>query len=223
MWLNPLLNVSIVPVVKVACVIGDIVKSRHAENRHQLQRRIAKQLSQLNRIKDQKLLSPYTLTLGDEFQAVYRKTDRLFRDFFSILHSVYPLRVRFSVGVGELNTRVNRKRAIGMDGPAFYAARAGVTEMKTSGAIFHVTREGEEIARWINLSLDLISHFTGKWKKNRLYILHRLLAGDKPRGIAQKASLTRTGVYKNIQAGTLDTVVSIFKEIETSIDDFLDT
>ena len=208
--------------MKVACVIGDIVKSRHAENRHQLQRRIAKQLSQLNRTKDHKLLSPYTLTLGDEFQAVYRQTDRLFRDFFSILHSIYPLRVRFSVGIGELNTRVNRKRAIGMDGPAFYAARSGVTEMKSSGTIFHVTQEADETAKWINLSLDLISHFAEKWKKNRLYTLHRLLAGDTPRGIAQKASLTQTGVYKNIQAGALETVVSLFKEIETSIAGFLD-
>ena len=209
--------------MKVACVIGDIVRSRHAENRNQLQRRIANQLTQLNRIKDHKLLSPYTLTLGDEFQAVYRKADRIFRDSFAILCSVYPLRVRFSVGVGELHTRINHKRAIGMDGPAFYAARAGVAKMKASGAIFHVTREEEEISRWINLSLDLISNLTSKWKKNRVYTLHRLLSGDTPKGIAQKASLTATGVYKNIQVGALDTVASIFREIENTIDDFLDT
>jgi hypothetical protein len=208
--------------VKVACVIGDIVKSRHAENRHQLQSRIAKQFTQLNRIKDHKLLSPYTLTLGDEFQAVYREANRLFRDCSAILCLVYPLRVRFSIGLGELNTRINRKRAIGMDGPAFYAARAGVSEMKASGAIFQVTQEGHEVARWVNLSLELISHLASKWKKNRIYTLHRLLSGDNPKGIAQKASLTTTGVYKNIQVGALDTIVSIFHEIEHAIDEFLE-
>lgn len=204
--------------MNVICVIGDVVKSRHTENRQHLQRQIAAQFAQLNRAGDHKLVSPYTLTLGDEFQAVYRGADNLFRDCWSILYSVYPVRVRFSIGLGGLTTNINRKRAIGMDGPAFYSARDGIAEMKGSGAIFHVTRESVQVSKWINLSLDLISHFTGKWKRNRVHILHRLLSGNSPKKIAQKASLTTTGVYKNIQAGALDTLVLIFKEIESDID-----
>jgi hypothetical protein len=204
--------------VNVICVIGDVVQSRHAEDRQKLQRQIAAQFAQLNRAEDHKLVSPYTLTLGDEFQAVYQGADNLFRDCWSILYSVYPVRVRFSIGVGGLTTSINRKRAIGMDGPAFYSARDGIAEMKSSGAIFHVTRESEQVSKWINLSLHLISHFTAKWKKNRVYIFHRLLSGDNPKRIAQKASLTVTSVYKNIQVGALDTLVSIFKEIENDID-----
>jgi hypothetical protein len=209
--------------VNVICVIGDVVKSRHTENRQQLQHRIATQLTQLNRAQKKNVLSPYTLTLGDEFQAVYRKADNLFRDCWIILYSVYPVRVRFSIGLGELTTKVNRKRAIGMDGPAFYSARAGIARMKESGAIFHVTRESEPVPKWINLSLDLISHFTGKWKKNRVYTFQRLLCGDTPKSIAHKASLTATGVYKNIQAGALDILVLMFKEIEKAIDDSFNT
>src|SRR5438046_7843335 len=117
----------------VLCVIGDIVKSRKLPQRDRVQLQLAKGLKEVNTIAGRRLLSPYTLTLGDEFQAVYGHADQLFYDLWSIVYRIHPTRLRFSVAVGALSTRINRRSAVGMDGPAFHEARSGIDELRRRG------------------------------------------------------------------------------------------
>ena len=163
------------------------------------------------------LLSPYTITLGDEFQAVYGRADDLFHDFWSIRYAIFPVRIRFSIGVGTLTTRINPGSAIGMDGPAFHRARQGIEELKRSGGAFRVTEMDQTRHRWINPGLDLISHASHNWKRNRLLVLERLLAGQDAKAISKAANFSPTAVYKNIRAGALNTVVSLYTEIGSSL------
>ena len=198
------------------CVIGDVVGSRvlaNDEARNQLQERLGKCLDQLNRNKNG-LASPYTITLGDEFQAVFDDASRLFADFWFILHSVYPVKVRFSIGVGSLSTRINRERAIGMDGEAFYAARSGINELRKKGGLFRWSGGDASQSPLANPTLDLISHHSSTWKPNRLLVLHEMLRGNtNVDNIVRHTGLSKISTYKNIQAGALKTVVVLLNEI----------
>lgn len=199
--------------MKLICVIGDVVQSRKVSERSGLQKQLQATLGRINRKRRKTLVSPCTITLGDEFQAVYRDASSLFSDFLVLLHDVYPVRVRFSVGIGELSTPVNRKHAIGMDGPAFHAARAGLSELKRPNLMFRITEAGAIAPPWINLALDLISHESGGWKASRLYVFHKLLEGQEPTAIAREIAVTNAAVYKNIKSGSLWTVKSMLHEI----------
>ena len=198
--------------MKVVCVIADIVESRAIENRRVFQRGLERMLQKLN-TGCEHLLSPYTVTLGDEFQAVYKSADCLFRDFSYIQQALYPRRARFSVGIGDLVTPINPRRAIGMDGPAFHQARDGINEIKGTSLRFHVGFQNPDQATWINPVLDLISHLETNWTRNRFHILHRLLIGRDAKTIAKELKLTPAAVYKNIHAGALNTVVRLHTEV----------
>jgi hypothetical protein len=76
------------------------------------------------------LISPYTITLGDEFQAVLKNARHLFGDIITILYVIYPTKIRFSIGIGDIQTPVNPNQAIGMDGTAFYNARTGIDKQQ---------------------------------------------------------------------------------------------
>ncbi|MBM3789382.1 MAG: hypothetical protein FJW35_03420, partial [Acidobacteria bacterium] len=152
--------------MEVLCVIGDVVGSRHIGDRQEFQRRLQSAMNQVNR-RARHLLSPYTLTLGDEFQSLYDGAESLFRDLVNVQEKTFPERIRFSIGVGSLTTPVNRRRAIGMDGPAFHASREGIGIMKNSTALFRVSGAGESGQSWINPALELISHETRNWKQSR--------------------------------------------------------
>jgi len=195
------------------CVIGDVVQSRGVQERSRLQAQLQSSLGRINRVRRKSLLSPCTITLGDEFQAVYRDANSLFSDFAMLMRDVYPVRVRFSVGIGELSTRVNRQRAIGMDGPAFHAARAGLSEIKASHFIFRVADAHAGIPPWVNLALDLISHESRGWKRTRLSVFHALLEGLDAKAIARENRVTSAAVYKNIKSGALWTVQAMLQEI----------
>lgn len=201
--------------MKLICVIGDIVESRKIVQRRQIQSDLNRVLRKLSSSK--KLLSPYTITLGDEFQAVYEDADGLFSDFLLIHYAIFPVRVRFSVGVGKLTTPVNHKTAIGMDGPAFHVARDGVKDLRRSGSLLRIGFAEKSSDSWINPTLDLISHVSTNWKRSRFLVLQRLLQGDDAKVIARKANLAKSAVYKNIKAGALNTITALFSEVRSSV------
>ena len=47
-----------------------------------------------------------------------------------IQRELYPVKLRFGIGIGEISTEINQKAAIGADGPAFYAAREIINFLK---------------------------------------------------------------------------------------------
>ena len=58
-------------------VIGDIVKSKSIVNRGEVQEQLKTVLNDINQKFADHLASKFTLTLGDEFQAVFRTGDHL--------------------------------------------------------------------------------------------------------------------------------------------------
>jgi hypothetical protein len=203
---------------KVFCVIGDLVASRKIVDRRALQTRLGRGLKELSHDR-RDVISPYTITLGDEFQAVYRDPRRIFRDLFAIQHLIHPHRVRFAIGVGSLSTTLNRESAIGMDGPAFLSARDTLTEIKKSGVLYRVAGLPPRTQEWANLSLDLVSHVVRSWRKNRFGITVSLMDGYVPLTIAAQMRLTSAAIYKNISAGALPAVTGMVKLLGTVLRD----
>ncbi len=203
--------------MKVVIVIADIVLSREIPDRSRFQRHLKKTVATVS-ARHPELLSPYTVTLGDEFQAVYKRADRVFRDFCLLQRMLCPHRIRFAIGVGALTTPLNPRMSIGMDGPAFHLARQGMEELKQSGSLLRVTMAGDERSAWVNPTLDLLSRMTAGWKQNRVEVLQRMLDGEDVQAMAHAMKITPAAVYKNIQAGALNTILTLCGEIARTID-----
>ncbi|WP_455203217.1 SatD family protein [Kaarinaea lacus] len=201
-------------------VIADIVSSRKIEQRAALQKKLKAVIRQVNR-KNPNLVSPYTITLGDEFQAVLNKADHLFFDFTTIMEALHPERVRFSISVGEINTPINRQQAIGMDGPAFYAARHGIETLKSNEYLFTCNGLNENQQNLVNQSLYLASHHLLKWKLSRLSIFNYLQQNFNVLEISNKVSLGDKAIYKSIDQGALKVVDTLFRDIEQIINQSL--
>jgi hypothetical protein len=130
--------------------------------------------TKVNHLSDS-ILSPYTITLGDECQAVLSGPKGLFHDIITIRMGIYPHRMRFSVGMGAVATRINRTAAIGMDGEAFYNARDGLEALKKIGGTFAVSGLRLPHAGLIAESLKLVSWLSADWERNRLGVLLGLI------------------------------------------------
>src|SRR5580698_4555464 len=126
--------------MKYLVVIGDVVASKQLPERANFQRQLGKWLSSTSH-SNENLASPYTITLGDEFQAVYRNATFLFGDLVSIMTAIYRAKVKISLGIGKLTTRLNRKQALGMDGPAFHRARELMTDLKQQSNLLRVASD----------------------------------------------------------------------------------
>lgn len=205
--------------MKKIVLIGDIVNSKNISQRSKTQAKLNNFFRKLN--KSENLLSPYTITLGDEFQAVYKKADLIFNHIWQISLAIYPLRIRFSLGVGDITTKINKKQAIGMDGPAFYNARNGLNKLKDSGFLFIINADELPSKEIIKQSLFLISHLSNNWKKTRLDIMSLLYKDFSIAQIAKKLKITDKAVYKNIDTGALKIIIGLTKEITANLNQSL--
>ena len=196
-------------------LIADIVSSKDIESRRDLQLKISDVLDELNSKKNRYLVSPYTITLGDEFQAVFSRADNVFSEVIQILYAIYPVKVRLSFGIGDIVTPINAERAIGMDGSAFYQARKGIEALKKSNYLFSIKGLRESPVNLIPYILQHISHSINQWRKNRLFILSLMFEKISIGEIAKKVKITDKAVYKNIEAGDIRVIIKLFQEITT--------
>jgi len=208
-------------------LIGDLLSSRGVIDRIGVQARLHDAMEQCN-TQHRCLVSPYTITLGDEFQAVLSCADFVFTDAITILLALYPTRIRFSIGVGILTTPINNNQAIGMDGPAFHLARDGITKLKKSGGLFAVTGLPVEYQPLVQHTLDLISHeVKTRWNYRylRTYLgLNAKLLNDKSsygkgvvRHTAAELQITESGVYRLIEVGAIRVIRSLFGDISETL------
>lgn len=202
--------------MQVVAVIGDLVASRELGARQAFQRRLAKVLEKAG-AEGKTLASPYTITLGDEFQAVYRGAGGVLADIVAIMAEIHPVQARFALGVGELTTRLNPAQALGMDGPAFHRARETLTALKADGRLLRIGGDPAEAWALANYGLNLVSHALEGWSRNRLLILAGLLRGRSVREIEQGLKISRVAVYKNIRAAALDDIVGICHELTAAL------
>jgi len=198
--------------MKYLVLIGDVIGSKQLPARAHFQRRLKSALQGLNAGR-RALISPYTLTLGDEFQAVYRDSSGLFADVFTLLAAVAPVQVRFAVAVGEIVTPINSTQSIGMDGSAFHLARARLEKLKGQGRLLGVQDSNDPRWRLPVSTLAVLSGLMEGWRQKRLQLFAGMLAGAGVRELARQTRITSRAVNKNIRAADLDEWRSIVNEI----------
>ena len=110
----------------VIAVIGDVVQSRSipARQRARVQAELEAMMAHINKRYSKAVLSNFLLTLGDEFQGLLAGLGGgAVPDIVQDMREQIPeLRLRLAVSRGVLTTPV-KKTALGMDGPAWHAAR----------------------------------------------------------------------------------------------------
>lgn len=207
-------------------LVGDIKRSRSLANRALVQERLEAVCGQLNRDADAlDLLSPLTVTLGDEFQALFGSAGALWRVVFAVEAALQveegaAVSLRFGIGLGELSTPVNEKAAIGMDGPAFYRAREAIDSLKQDDRCYRVGGLRRRDAM-VGHALDYISFQRAGWRHNRVQVFSDLLQGKSPADIARRVGISDRAVYKNIRHGDLETLAGFLASVAELIDEEL--
>ena len=204
--------------MNVACLIADIVASRNIADRAKLERDLNDRLTEVNTTSKANIISPYTITLGDEFQAVYEDFSSVFRDISDILWAIFPNKIRFSLGRGILTTEINSNAATGMDGPAFYTARNQLTSLKQYGQTI-IAISGQELAsiKLINKSLLLFSHEFEKWNRTAVGCFVHLLHGKSIGEIEKAVGVKQRAVYKAISSKQIRDYVDYFELLPQAI------
>lgn len=107
-------------------LIADVIDSKTVQERFNLQKQLEKTLRKMNELFGDYLASCFTLTLGDEFQALLKVDAPVFQIIDTLRSELSPTQLRFGIGLGEIATAIDPLQSIGADGPAYWNARAAI-------------------------------------------------------------------------------------------------
>jgi hypothetical protein len=203
-------------------VIADVIASRQLPDRAAVQRRLRESLGARNAARPAAdLLSPYTLTLGDEFQVVPARARGVFRDLLQVMADLAPVALRFALGLGDIDTSINPEQAIGMDGSAFHLARDAIGSLKDDGGLCRVAGLKGVDAELVNHGLALAFGRLSGARGSRLPLAAGLLADEPIAAIATRLGRTEQTLYKTARTADLYALVGFLRAVEVLLDERL--
>jgi len=179
--------------------MGDIIKSREyqgVELMHEFQSLVATCNEELASC----LLSPYTITLGDEFQGVARSLLCSVRSLFyleeMVLREHLPFRLRYVVHYGEIDTPLNPNIAYGMVGPGLAHARELLTNAGKRRPRFRFDLSNHSLAFKLNGLFQVTASLTEEWRPKDWQLILDMLSMDRAADIGAKYNMNRSQVSK---------------------------
>lgn len=117
----------------LSVLLADLERSRSVSDREKLRARLEECCAALNRTLAEELVAGFSILKGiDEIGAVFSSFGRVYGAVSRIEEALYPLRMRFVLVRGEVDTALGSGDVARMDGPAFHLAAELMGELKDS-------------------------------------------------------------------------------------------
>lgn len=208
-------------------IIGDIKNSRQSGDREQVQKQLDFVLAKVNEKYGKEIAANFLITLGDEFQGLLFQGDDLMDIIFLIKSEMYPVQIRFGIGIGTIATDIIRERAIGADGPAYYMAREAIESVKENEKKNKSSETDMEIRSedgaakellLLNQLFALLYVVERSWNERQKEIIWDMLQHrDGQAAVAKRKSITQPTVQRSLSTGSYYTYQNAFDTVKSVI------
>lgn len=190
-------------------VIGDMKSSKQLKNRRAVQIHLKEVLDAINQEYRDDIASKFMITLGDEFQGLLKTGSSAVFIIDKIEREMYPIQLRFALGVGEITTDINSNMPLGADGPAYYHARKIIEELKASekkkmepkGNVKIEIQGNAEISEFINTFFSLLTTVKETWTPRQVEIINAYLkTGSTQEDTARILNINQSNVQKALSS-----------------------
>ncbi len=178
---------------KITVLTADIVDSRkYLEQKGKL-------YEKLKEFKEDFLITPFTMSRGDEIQAIIKGWLRYPKAIRKLRYLAYPLKLRVGIGIGYLDEEINDdvlKDPWSLEGTSFYLARNAVDELKNiKNTLTLFNSLNYEVNKWINSMLMLMDTIQNSWTKEQWDAIHKY----EKYGTYKKAGNALGISYQNVE------------------------
>lgn len=199
-------------------LMADIIKSRN-KDQQLLINDFREVVANINEEMGEKILSPLTITLGDEFQGILRDLSSALNAIISIeeriIKSKKNFQLRYILVEGKIETKINTQIAYEMLGSGLTQAREGLTEMKGLNLKFMTRLQDKKKQDAINHAFFILQGLTSDWNllKNSILIEAFLVHKDY-KLVARELEKDRSLMWKRKKSLKLDEYIAL-KEVIT--------
>ena len=194
-------------------LIADVIDSKMVQERFDLQKQVEKTLQKMNELFGDYLVSRFTLTLGDEFQALLKVDAPVFQIIDTLRSELTPTQLRFGIGLGEIVTAIDPLQSVGADGPAYWNARAAINfvhqknDYGNTQIYFSSGKENQDF--FVNALIASGEAIRSGWRDSQEEILLNLLKRSvysesfSQQDLAQSLSINPSALSKRLKSSSI--------------------
>lgn len=151
------------------------------------------------------IISPLTITLGDEFQGIIKNMELCYKLVFDmeefIMENALNLKLRYVMNYGSIETQINRSIAYEMLGSGLTQAREQLNKLKSSSNRFMVhSAKKEKNATVINDLFLLYGSYIDSWKMNEFQMVSEFLKNKDYKIVADNLRMNRSSTWRRYKS-----------------------
>ena len=194
-------------------LIADVIDYKMVQERFDLQKQLEKTLQKMNELFGDYLASRFTLTLGDEFQALLKVDAPVFQIIDTLRSELTPTQLRFGIGLGEIVTAIDPLQSVGADGPAYWNARAAINfvhqknDYGSTQIYFSSGKENQDF--FVNALIASGEAIRSGWRDSQEEILLNLLKRSvysesfSQQDLAQSLAINPSALSKRLKSSSI--------------------
>ena len=194
-------------------LIADVIDSKMVQERLDLQKQVEKTLQKMNELFGDYLASRFTLTLGDEFQALLEVDAPVFQIIDTLRLELNPTQLRFGIGLGEIVTAIDPLQSVGADGPAYWNARGAINfvhqknDYGNTQIYFSSGKENQDF--FVNALIASGEAIRSSWRDSQEEILLNLLKRSvysesfSQQDLAQSLAINPSALSKRLKSSSV--------------------
>lgn len=182
--------------------MGDIIGSRKT-NGSKIMNYFQSMVSECNRTFHEQILSPLTITLGDEFQGLPDSITSaisciIFLEEYK-LQTSFNINLRFVLYQGIIDTEINSQNAHGMLGPGLTTARAFLSDKRRGQRRFKFNLDNQRISSQLNSAFAVLDEITRSWLPRDFKLIIDMINSNDNQSIGNRYNKNRTQIWKRRQ------------------------
>lgn len=208
---------------KYTVIIGDIIDSRKISDRKKFQSVFKETLENINVKYQEDLAAKFSITLGDEFQGLLKSKKNILNIIFDIEMALWPKKLRFGVGIGEISTEISYYNTAEIDGSAYHRARKMIDLLKskegqhskrTANILIASNKENLEIDNILNSVLSVTTALKSKWTIRQAEIIDTYLKSEENQyQTASKLKIGQSSISKALSSANFITYQAALESV----------
>jgi len=200
---------------KLYVILGDVISSSRISDRENFQKRFEETCKEINIRYTNDMYADFKILKGiDEIGGVLSTMSNSYKIITNILERLYPNLMRFVLVLDYIDTSVETRNVIKMDGPAFHKASDIMSTLKKSKLMFDMYVGDKVIDTAIAGQINLILLLKKNWSARQHQIVKEYKISKNQYEVAKNLGITQQAVSKTLN-------LSMWKEIK-NIEEKLD-
>ena len=180
-------------------LMGDVVSSSTFDGEI-LRKQLKSLVESSNKDFKANILSPLTITLGDEFQGVLESKstgiDLLFHFEETVLKNEFNFKLHYVLLMGEIETEINPKIAHEMLGSGLSEARELLSTKKRDRKRFKFKLQNKEQTDQLYRIFEVLDAIILNWKKEDYLIIYDMIQNENDSEVGELHGKNRDQIWK---------------------------